>query len=224
MTTAGRLPARALLLDMDGTLVDSTGDVEKHWTWWAERRGLDPAAVLVHAHGSPSRQTVARFVDADEVATETAWVEGLSLQTAREVALPGALELLSQRILPVAVVTSATRAVAPVRLQRAGLPVPAVLVTADDVERGKPDPAPYLLAAARLGVAAGDCVGVEDTPAGVASMRAAGVSALAVTTTYPGADLAGAIAVLADLSGLRVEPGAVSWGQGERADEDGGEP
>ena len=212
MTTSGRLRARALLLDMDGTLVDSTDDVEKHWTLWAERRGLDPVDVLVHAHGSPSRQTVARFVDAAEVAAETAWVEGLSLHTAEERALPGASDLLAQRFLPVAVVTSATRAVAPVRLRRAGLPVPAVLVSADDVERGKPDPAPYLLAAARLGVAAGDCVGVEDTPAGLASMRAAGVSALAVATTFPAADLAGAIAVLADLAGLRVEPGAVSWG------------
>jgi mannitol-1-/sugar-/sorbitol-6-phosphatase len=211
MTTSGRWPARALLLDMDGTLVDSTDDVEKHWTLWAERRSLDPAAVLVHAHGSPTRQTVARFVDAAEVATETAWVEELSLHTAHERALPGALALLTQRFLPVAVVTSATRAVAPVRLQRAGLPVPAVLVTADDVQRGKPDPAPYLLAAARIGVDAGDCVGVEDTPAGVASLLAAGVSALAVATTFPPADLSGATAVLADLCGLRVEPGAVTW-------------
>jgi sugar-phosphatase len=211
MTTSGHLPARALLLDMDGTLVDSTDDVEKHWTLWAERRGLDPAAVLVHAHGSPTRETVARFVDASEVAAETAWVEDLSLHTDHEQALPGAFDLLSQRFLPVAVVTSATTAVAPVRLQRAGLPVPAVLVTADDVERGKPDPAPYLLAAARLGIAVGDCVGVEDTPAGVASLRAAGASALAVSTTFPAADLAAAIAVLADLAGLRVGPGAVWW-------------
>jgi mannitol-1-/sugar-/sorbitol-6-phosphatase len=213
MTTPGRLSARALLLDMDGTLVDSTDDVEKHWTLWAERRGLDPAAVLVHAHGSPTRETVARFVDASAVATETAWVEELSLHTAHERALPGAFTLLSQQLLPVAVVTSATAAVAPVRLRRAGLPVPAVLVTADDVERGKPDPAPYRLAAARLGVDPGDCVGVEDTPAGVASMRAAGVYALAVTTTFPAADLAAAVAVVADLAGVRVEPGAVSWGQ-----------
>ena len=211
MTTSGRLPARALLLDMDGTLVDSTDDVEKHWTLWAERRGLDPAAVLVHAHGSPSRETVARFVDAGEVAAETAWVEELSLFTEHEQALPGALHLLSQQFLPVAVVTSATAAVAPVRLRRAGLPVPSVLVTADDVERGKPDPAPYLLAADRLGVAAADCVGVEDTPAGVASLKAAGVSALAVTTTYSGADLADAMGVLTNLADLRVESGAVSW-------------
>lgn len=211
MTTSGRRPARALLLDMDGTLVDSTDDVEKHWTLWAERRGLDPAAVLVYAHGSPSRETVARFVDAAEVAAETEWVEGLSLHTAHERALPGALGLLTQSFLPVAVVTSATAAVAPVRLRRAGLPVPAVLVTADDVERGKPDPAPYLLAAARLGVEAGLCVGVEDTPTGLAALRAAGVPALAVSTTFAPADLADAMAVLADLAGLHVEPGAVSW-------------
>jgi mannitol-1-/sugar-/sorbitol-6-phosphatase len=212
MTIPGRVSARALLLDMDGTLVDSTDDVEKHWTLWAERRGLDPAAVLVHAHGSPTRETVARFVDASVVATETAWVEDLSLHTEHERALPGAADLLTQQFLPVAVVTSATRAVAPVRLRRAGLPVPGVLVTADDVERGKPDPAPYLLAAARLGVDPRDCVGVEDTPAGVASMLSAGVFALAVTTTFTATDLAAAVAALSDLAGLRVEPGAVSWG------------
>ena len=82
MTLTGRRPARALLLDMDGTLVDSTGDVETHWTMWAERRGLEPATVLPYAHGSPSRDTIARFVEPDEVASETDWIESLSINTA----------------------------------------------------------------------------------------------------------------------------------------------
>ena len=197
---------------MDGTLVDSTDDVEKHWTLWAERRGLDPAAVLVHAHGSPTRETVARFVDADEVAAETAWVEDLSLHTAHERALPGALDLLSQRFLPVAVVTSATTAVAPVRLRRAGLPVPAVLVTADDVRSRQ----------ARSGAVPAGRRPARRRRRGLRRRRghprrrrvdAGGrCAALAVTTTFPAADLAAAVAVLADLAGLRVEPGAVSWG------------
>jgi phosphoglycolate phosphatase-like HAD superfamily hydrolase len=126
---------------MDGVLVDSTGSVEMHWSQWAARRRLDREQVLGFAHGSPSREVVARFVAAEDVAEdvaeEAAWVEGLALDGPPERALPGALEALTQRHLPVAVVTSATRHVARVRLQRAGLPVPAVLVGADDVASGQ---------------------------------------------------------------------------------------
>ena len=211
MTRSGRCPARALLLDMDGTLVDSTGDTEKHWALWAERRNLAVADVLPHAHGAPTRDTVARFVPADEVVAETAWVENLSAHTGQERALPGALEILSQQRIPVAVVTSATRAAANVRLRRAGLPKPRVLVTADDVRRGKPDPEPYLRAAELLGVDAEDCVGVEDSPAGVASLTAAGATPLAVSTTFTAAELGGAVAVLADVSAIRVVSDAVTW-------------
>ena len=105
-----RLLAKAILLDMDGVLVDSTALVEEHWSQWAERRGLDASTVLRFAHGSPSRDVVGRFVPADEVRAEAAWVEDLALQPADEVALPGASAVLTQRVLPVAVVTSATRA------------------------------------------------------------------------------------------------------------------
>jgi mannitol-1-/sugar-/sorbitol-6-phosphatase len=214
VTYAGRLPARALLLDMDGTLVDSTGDVEKHWTMWAERRGLAPETVLHYAHGSPSRETVARFVDPADVAVETDWVESLSMDTAEERALPGALTAMTQTALPVAVVTSATRRSAQIRLRKAGLPQPAVLVAADDVERGKPDPEPYLRAAALLGVAAMECVGVEDSPAGVESMLAAGVSAIGVRTTFPAESLSAAVAVIDNLSRLKIGPDGVGWSTG----------
>jgi mannitol-1-/sugar-/sorbitol-6-phosphatase len=70
-----RVSAKAVLLDMDGVLVDSTGLVEKHWSQWAERRGLDAATVLRFAHGSPSREVVARFVPAEDVPVEAAWVD-----------------------------------------------------------------------------------------------------------------------------------------------------
>ena len=211
MTPIGRLPARALLLDMDGTLVDSTGDTEKHWTMWAQRRGLPTEAVLQHAHGSPSRETIARFVDPAEVASETDWVESLSMTTAQERALPGALAALTQTVLPVAVVTSATRAAALVRLDRAGLPAPLVVVAADDVDHGKPDPEPYLRAADLLGVAATDCVGVEDSPAGVASLLAAGAAAIGLSTTFPAEALAAAVVVVDNLARIEILPGAVAW-------------
>jgi len=196
---------------MDGVLVDSTGMVEKHWSQWAERRGLDATTVLRFAHGSPSREVVARFVPAHDVAVEAAWVEGLALLPADEVALPGAHAVLSQGVLPVAVVTSATGVVARLRLTRAGLPVPAVLVGADDVARGKPDALPYLRAAELLHVAASDCVGVEDTPAGLASIRAAGAKPLALLTSHRADELSDALALLADLRSLRVLPAGVDW-------------
>ena len=207
-----RVSAKAVLLDMDGVLVDSTGLVEKHWSHWAERRGLDPTTVLRFAHGSPSREVVALFVPAEDVPVETAWVEGLALDsTTVEVALPGAHAVLTQRVLPVAVVTSATRAVARLRLTRAGLPLPAVLVGADDVARGKPDALPYIRAAQLLNVAASDCAAVEDTPAGLASIRAAGAKPLALLTTHRADELSDALALLADLRSLRVLPGGVGW-------------
>jgi len=114
-------------------------------------------------------------------------------------------------VLPVAVVTSATRDVARLRLTRAGLPVPAVLVAADDVVRGKPDPLPYLRAAQLLNVPATDCVAVEDTPAGLTSIRAAGAKPLALLTTHRADELSEALALLADLRSLRVLPDGVAW-------------
>src|SRR5665213_2169834 len=106
-----RVSAKAVLLDMDGVLVDSTGLVERHWSQWAERRGLDAATVLRFAHGSPSREVVARFVPVADVPVEAAWVDDLALRPTDEVPLPGARAVLTQRVLPVAVVTSATHAV-----------------------------------------------------------------------------------------------------------------
>jgi sugar-phosphatase len=94
---------------------------------------------------------------------------------------------------------------------RAGLPVPAVLVGADDVARGKPDALPYIRAAQLLNVAASDCVAVEDTPAGLASIRAAGAKPLALLTTHRADELSDALALLADLRYLRVLPGGVGW-------------
>jgi mannitol-1-/sugar-/sorbitol-6-phosphatase len=164
--------------------------------------------VLGSAHGSPTRDNVARFVPAAEVDAETQWVESLDIDAALDRALPGAAAVLSQRVMPVAVVTSATHRAAGLRLHRAGLPVPEVVVGADDVSRGKPDPAPYLRAAELLGVDPGRCAGVEDSQLGLQSLRAAGVMALAVLTTF-GADELDALAYLPDLGALELEAGRI---------------
>jgi len=126
--------------------------------------------------------------------------------------LPGALTALSQTDVPVAVVTSFRHASALARLRHAGLPTPRVVVGADDVLHGKPDPEPYRRGAELLGVTADACVGVDDSPAGIAAVLASGATAIAVTTNHAADRFPYVAAVLTSLSDLRITPGAVAWG------------
>jgi sugar-phosphatase len=171
------LHAEALLFDSDGVLVDSDASVEEAWSTWARHWDLDPDEVVPQVHGTPSRRTVARLIAGPHRDEALAMVDRLELEMADDVqALPGAVELLSSLVPGTwTIVTSGTGALARARLLAAGIPVPDVLVTADDVTHGKPDPEPYLTAAARLGRAPGVCVVFEDAEAGVAAARAAGV-------------------------------------------------
>ncbi|HDZ8830701.1 TPA: HAD-IA family hydrolase [Aeromonas dhakensis] len=170
------LRARALLLDMDGTLVHSTGEVETVWRLWCRRHRLDPEPVLTMCHGVRSREVIRTLAPQLDLAQEVALLDDLEIHhTGQTEALAGARTLLAS--LPVerwALVTSASQRVARHRLRSAGLPLPALLVGAEDVEHGKPDPAPYLLAAERLGLAAADCLVFEDAPAGISSALRAG--------------------------------------------------
>ena len=170
------LRARALLLDMDGTLVHSTGEVETVWRLWCRRHRLDPEPVLTMCHGVRSREVIRTLAPQLDLAQEVALLDDLEIHhTGQAEALAGARPLLAS--LPVerwALVTSASQRVARHRLRSAGLPLPALLVGAEDVEHGKPDPEPYLLAAERLGLAAADCLVFEDAPAGISSALRAG--------------------------------------------------
>ena len=190
----------AVLFDMDGTLVDSTAAVIRSWVVWARLEGVDPVRLQGY-HGVPAAQIVADLVEAERVAGALARIDALELADVEGVVpLPGALEALAglhpQRH---AIVTSCAGPLAEARLAAAGLPRPGVVVTADDVERGKPDPAPYLLGARLLGVDPADCLVVEDAPSGLASARAAGCGTLAVTTTHLAGEL-DADVVVGDLS------------------------
>ena len=204
------LSCRALLFDLDGVLADSIAAVERAWRAWAARVGADGDAVLRVVHGRRAVDTLRAVAPSLDVEAELAWLEHAeSTDTADVVALPGAAALLARLArLPSArwaVVTSGTRPVARARLRAAGLPEPSVFVTAEELARGKPDPEGYLAAAARLGVAPGECVVVEDAPAGAAAARAGGMRLVALTTTHPAADFPHADLVVPTIAALAVE-------------------
>lgn len=148
-------------------------------------RGFDPEEVVARAHGRPSLTTVKEYLPAADHEAENREVERREIEDMEGVVpLPGALELLSS--LPEdrwTIVTSCTRALAEVRIQAAGLPLPKKLVTANDITNGKPHPDPYLKGASKLGFSPSNCVVVEDVPAGVRSGKAAGAKIIAFTTT-----------------------------------------
>ena len=196
----------AILLDVDGTLVDSTPAVERTWRTWADARGLDAEEILRQSHGRRSEDTIAALLPLgdrvagvkDLLALELNDLEGV-------VALPNAASLLES--LPAnrwAAVTSGSRELMQRRLSTAGLTLPSVLVTAEDVTAGKPDPEGYLAAAAALGVDAAACLVIEDAPAGIMSGRASGAFVVAVATSHPRQALSDADVVIDDLGACKV--------------------
>lgn len=196
----------AVIFDLDGTLIDSTAAIERSWGTWMLEFGVDPGTAERH-HGVPAAEIVGsllpdRASHAEAIARihhlETTDVEGI-------VVLPGARAAMAAlSSAPNAIATSGTVALARARIGAAGLVPPSVLVTADDVRRGKPAPDPFLEAARRLGVDPGRCLVVEDAPQGLVAARAAGCATLAVVTTTNPEDL-DADAVIPDLSAVRFD-------------------
>jgi sugar-phosphatase len=193
---------------MDGTLVNSDAVVERVWRRWSVEQGLDPAAVLAVVHGRQAYATMASLlpdrpmsVNHEEgarlLAQETADVEGV-------VPIPGAAELLAavERI-PHALVTSASMALATARMGAAGLRMPETLITSESVSASKPDPEGFLKAAAELGAAPADCLVFEDSGAGIAAGRAAGMRVVGVG---PRAATHAATVRVDTLERLRAEP------------------
>ncbi|MDR3083887.1 MAG: HAD-IA family hydrolase [Streptomyces sp.] len=179
------LTARALLLDMDGTLVNSDAVVDRIWRRWADRHGLDGDEVMKVVHGRQGHASMAVLLpnrpmehnhadNARMLAEETADMDGV-------VEVPGATAFLASLAeLPHALVTSADVALSTGRMAAAGLRLPQVRITAESVGASKPDPEGFLKGAAELGVAPADCVVFEDSGAGIAAGRAAGMRVVGV--------------------------------------------
>lgn len=198
----------AVIFDMDGTLIDSTPAVRRSWKTWAAEHEV-AADVLERNHGMPAASVVQAALSADRHDAAIRRINELELADVGDVVvLPGAPEALASLVgAKNAIATSCTIPLAQARIAAAGVVAPTVLVTADDVERGKPHPDPFLEAARRLGVAPTDCLVVEDAPAGLAAARTAGCRTLAVRTTTPTDEL-DADAIIETLADVAFEADA----------------
>ncbi|NUT77709.1 HAD-IA family hydrolase [Pseudomonas sp. C1C7] len=180
-------PYRAFLFDMDGTILTSIAAAERVWATWARRHGVDVDTFLPTIHGARAIDTIRRLnlpgVDAE---AQAAWITQAEIEDVDGVEeVAGAAAFL--KALPAgqwAIVTSAPRTLALRRMAAAGVPEPRVMITAEDVSVGKPDPAGYRLAARRLGVEIGECLVFEDATVGIQAAEAAGADLLIVTAAH----------------------------------------
>lgn len=195
---------RPFLVDMDGTLVDSTVAVENAWRGFCELHGLDLAEVLAFAHGRPTLATTSHFLDCVELAEREALrIQAGELEVREGVGMvPGAADFVAALGDDWALVTSADRALATRRMQLAGVPMPSTCVFSEDITRGKPDPQPYQLAAERLGVDIAECIVLEDSPAGIRAGLASGATTVVVGTL---SDFDDRLLRLPDLTGTTPE-------------------
>ncbi|TNM64092.1 HAD-IA family hydrolase [Streptomyces sp. NP160] len=208
-------PARAVLFDADGVLVDSHAGYRRVWDRWSALHGLDPDAVHAATHGRRVLDTLAEVAPHLDAPAEVARLTELVDDDPEAFALYPDARALVEQLHPLrwAVVTSGDDFRVRDRLRAGGAPVPDVVIGGAAVARGKPDPEGYLLAARLLGVAAADCVVVEDAPAGVAAGRAAGMPVIALTTSNPAPALSDADLVVASLA--EAGPHLLAWAQAQ---------
>ncbi|EMY7536153.1 HAD-IA family hydrolase [Salmonella enterica] len=180
-----KIECKAVLFDLDGTLVDSGSCIERLWTYWAEKNHIDVNYVLSVIHGRTVSETlklISPYFYNQKCIDE---IEFLAMEALSHVSpIPGVIDVLKKIPMnKVAIVTSGVKTVSMRSLMGAGIPVPNIMITAEDVSRGKPDPEPYLKAASRLGVNPDNCLVFEDANSGIRSAIAAGMSVISIGTT-----------------------------------------
>ena len=206
------MQCKGFLFDLDGTLVDSLPVVERSWCKWGDRFGIPHDEILGFIHGKQAITSIRHFMPGrseEDIQAEFRFLEQIEATDIDGiVALPGALNLLNtlnEAGIPWAIVTSGSIPVAHARHRAAGLPMPKVFVTAEQVKKGKPAPDAYLLGAELLGIPAQQCAVGEDAPAGLLSGLAAGCRTIAVNVPADAPRLDEADLVLTTLESLRIE-------------------
>jgi mannitol-1-/sugar-/sorbitol-6-phosphatase len=201
-----KVTVRGILFDMDGVLVSSIGSVERSWTRWAEKHGMDIASSIRTAHGRRAIEAVRVLrpdLDADK---ELKYLEDLEVEDREGLEILGGVKSILD-VLPEkywTVVTSATDRIARSRMKHGGIPVPAQIVTADVVAKGKPDPQPYLRGAALLGLKPEECLVIEDSASGAKAGHAAGCKVLATLFSHSAESLEAADWIVRSLDDVRV--------------------
>lgn len=201
-----RVRIKGILFDMDGVLVSSIGSVERAWTKWAHRVGLDPVNAIAQAHGRRSIDSVRAMRPELDAEAENQKIEDWEVEDREGVEeLAGVCALIAK--LPAhawTIVTSASRRLAISRLEAAGVPRPERFISADDVVNGKPDPEPYRKGAELLGFDPSDCLVIEDAVSGATAGRGAGCKVLATTLSHSMESLIVADWIVETLEGIRV--------------------
>ncbi len=204
VTSSVQIHCQGVLFDMDGILISSIASVERSWTKWALSRDVNPAKAVETAHGRRAIETIALLRPDLNSMQELGVIEDIEIEDGKDITiLPGVETLLAA--LPLdrwTVVTSATERLARARLAQAGLPVPGRMITADQVDKGKPEPDPYLAGAKLLGFPAADCVVFEDSGSGVLAGDAAGCTVIATTFSHEASSLTAADYLIEDLTGV----------------------
>jgi mannitol-1-/sugar-/sorbitol-6-phosphatase len=202
-----RVIVRGILFDMDGVLVSSLGSVERSWTKWAEKHGMDIASAIHTAHGRRAIETVRLLRPDLDARAETKFIEDLEVEDNEGLAILGGvkpiLETLPEKYWTV--VTSATERLARSRMKAGGIPVPSRMITADMVSKGKPDPEPYLRGAELLGLEPKECLVIEDSASGAKAGQAAGCKVLATLFSHSLESLIAADWIVRSLEDVRFE-------------------
>jgi len=203
--SSSSIHCKAILFDLDGTLIDSAARIKRLWQTWGERRGIEPESIFQVMHGRRAGEIIQMFTPHLNVQNEVRDVESDEVSDMHDVqSYVGALELLTSLSTEQwAIVTSGSRQVTEARLRHVKLPIPSVFITGENVKVGKPAPDGYLLAAERLHVQPMECVVIEDSPAGVKAGKAAGMHVIAVMSTHTRGQLQEADGIIQQLADLR---------------------